>query len=62
MPPSKPKMICEPCRQEMNFHAEKLVDPTSAEEAARVDPALGALVEEMHTCPDCGSSASRHGS
>ncbi len=52
------KMICNKCNQEMNQHAEKLVDPTSPEEAARIDPALGGIVEEVHACPQCGHSGS----
>jgi hypothetical protein len=43
----------------MNGHAEKLVDPTSPQEAAIADPALGGIVEEFHTCPNCGANASR---
>jgi hypothetical protein len=43
----------------MNRHAEKPVEATSAETAARVDPALSAVVYEVHTCPECGESAMR---
>ena len=53
------KMTCTQCNVEMNQHAEKLVDPTSPEEAARTDPALGGIIEEVHTCPECGHSGSR---
>jgi ribosomal protein S27AE len=56
---SSSKMICPGCGAEMNQHAEKLVDPTSAEMAKRIDPALGAIVQEMHTCPGCGAGAMR---
>jgi predicted RNA-binding Zn-ribbon protein involved in translation (DUF1610 family) len=52
-------MKCPACGVEMNHHAEKLVDPVSAQEAARVDPALGGLIEEIHTCPECGQAHSR---
>jgi hypothetical protein len=44
---------------DMNHHADKLVDPTTPEEAAQMDMALGGLVEESHTCPGCGGSGSR---
>jgi hypothetical protein len=54
-----PKMICPRCGAEMNQHAEKLVEPTSAEMAKRIDPALGAIVQEMHTCSGCGVGAMR---
>lgn len=53
------KIICPECNEEMNHHAEKLVDPIGPEEAARVDPALGGLLEEVHCCPGCGKSESR---
>ena len=56
--PSKP-MICPECGVAMNHHAEKLVDPRDAHEAARLDPALGGIIEEMHACPQCGSGQSR---
>ena len=59
MAQTRPKMTCPECGVEMNQHAEKLVDPTSAAEAARVDPVLGGVVQEMHTCPECGQVHSR---
>jgi len=52
-------MSCPDCGVEMNHHAEKLVDPRSAEEAAKMDAALGGILEEMHTCPECGKVHSR---
>jgi ribosomal protein S27AE len=52
-------MRCPECGVEMNHHAEKLVDPVTAEEAAKVDPALGGIIEEAHCCPQCGTGASR---
>jgi len=52
-------MKCPECGVEMNYHAEKLIDPRSPEEAAKVDPALGGILEEMHTCPECGMAHSR---
>jgi hypothetical protein len=45
----------------MVHHAEKPVHPRNADEAGRLDPKLGTLIEEVHTCPDCGKSASRPG-
>ncbi len=53
------KMKCPECGVDMNHHAEKLVEPTNAREAAQADPKLGGLVEEMHTCPVCGLVHSR---
>jgi len=54
-------MICPRCGMEMNHHGEKLVEPQDAREAARIDPRLGGLIVEFHTCPKCGSVESREG-
>jgi hypothetical protein len=43
----------------MNPHAEKVVAPRTAAEAAHADPALGGVVEEFHQCPACGRVESR---
>ena len=59
MAEKKAKMVCPECGVAMNHHADKLVDPTSPAEAAKMDAALGGLVEETHTCPECGKGASR---
>jgi hypothetical protein len=56
-----PPMICPRCGIAMNHHAEKLIEPRTDAEAARIDPVLGGLVEEMHACR-CGASASRDAS
>ena len=55
----KTAMRCPDCGVEMNHHADKPVDPVSADEAARIDPVLGALVAEAHTCPECGKAYTR---
>jgi hypothetical protein len=47
------KLTCK-CGAEMNHHADKLVDPVGREEAARMDPALGGMILEIHGCPACG--------
>ena len=52
-------MICPTCGIEMNYHAEKLVYPSGPHEASSVDPVLGGMIEELYTCPRCGSGASR---
>ena len=54
-------MICPSCGVKMNQHAEKLLYPTGPAEAAAVDPVLGGTIEELHTCPSCGTGASRRG-
>jgi len=52
-------MICPSCGVEMNRHAEKLVWPTAPADHASADPVLGGIVEELHTCPACGTGGSR---
>jgi predicted RNA-binding Zn-ribbon protein involved in translation (DUF1610 family) len=52
-------MTCPACGVAMNCHAEKPVDPLDAKEAEAMDPHLGGMIEEVHTCPACGRVASR---
>ena len=49
---NKPKMICQDCGAEMNHHAVKI--DYSVEDPALVDPSFDGVVEEVHTCPQCG--------
>jgi len=42
MATQKNEMICPKCGTEMNHHADKLVYPATAEEAKKIDAALGA--------------------
>jgi endogenous inhibitor of DNA gyrase (YacG/DUF329 family) len=53
------KMQCPQCGVDMNHHADKLVYPTCPADAAKIDRELGGMVEEIHTCPECGKSHSR---
>ena len=53
------KMICPKCGDEMNHHADKLVEPVKAEDLKHTNPALGGVIEEMHYCPGCGAVESR---
>ncbi len=53
------KMKCPECGVDMNHHAEKVIVPATPEERSRMDAALGGVVEEVHTCPECGGAASR---
>ena len=55
---SRSKMICPDCGVEMNFHAEKVNYSESMNGA--VDPVFGGIVEEAHTCPNCGKTLLRH--
>ena len=52
-------MTCAACDVTMNPHAEKPVDPVSADEAERADQASVGLLEEIHQCPRCGGVRSR---
>jgi len=58
-PKASQKMICKECGDSMNHHADKLVDPITAQEAARMDAAMGGIIEEMHYCAQCGLGDSR---
>ena len=49
---SRPKMICPNCGAEMNHHAMKI--DYSIDDPALIDPAFGGVVQEAHTCPECG--------
>jgi len=53
------KLHCPRCGAEMNRHAEKLVYPESPEEARRVDPGLGGLIQATFGCPNCGNVEAR---
>jgi C4-type Zn-finger protein len=61
----KKKMICPNCGAEMNHHAEK-IDYTAAldepQAAERIDPYFGGVVDEVHSCAGCGSTATRRAS
>lgn len=46
------KMICPECGAEMNHHAAKV--DYGVEDPTLVDPVFGGVVEEVHTCPECG--------
>lgn len=53
----KPKMICPYCGAQMNHHAMKI--DYSVDDPALIDPDFGGVVQEAHTCPNCGHSALR---
>ena len=59
MPESK-KMVCPACGVEMNLHAEKVEYTDAAASGEAFDPDLGGVLEEFHTCPDCGQTLARH--
>jgi predicted RNA-binding Zn-ribbon protein involved in translation (DUF1610 family) len=53
------KLMCPQCGSEMNRHCEKIMYANGAENEGLVDPVLGGILQEFHTCPKCGSSAAR---
>jgi hypothetical protein len=55
----KKKMICLDCQVDMNHHCDKIVFLTDQPRAGSVDLSLGGVIEEFHTCPNCGGGASR---
>jgi hypothetical protein len=53
------KMICPNCKVEMNFHA-LTVDYTQGDgKHESVDQEFGGILEEFHSCPKCGMTATR---
>ncbi len=53
------KMSCPRCGAEMNHHGDKLVYTAIASGDRDVHSDLGGRLEEFHSCPRCGASASR---
>ena len=60
--PKTNKMICPACGAEMNHHAEKVDYTAALDDPEAVDSDLGGILEEVHTCPDCGSVETRRAS
>jgi uncharacterized C2H2 Zn-finger protein len=52
-------MTCPRCGAQMNHQADKLVYPTTREEAERVTEAMDGVIEEIYACPACGRIDSR---
>ena len=50
---SKANMVCPHCNTQMNHHANKLDYPVALTELEAVDPDLGGILQEVHTCPNC---------
>jgi len=53
------RMVCTACGVEMNLHAEKVDYDDAAAAGEGFDPDLGGVVEEFHTCPECGQTLAR---
>ena len=57
---AKPNVMrCPRCGIDMNFHAEKINYTTALAEPNAIDPDLGGIVEDVHTCPGCGDIGTR---
>lgn len=52
------KMICSECGHEMNHHAMKI--DYRVDDPALFDPDLDGVLEEVHTCSNCGHISLRH--
>lgn len=55
----KKKMVCPDCGVEMNQHAMKIDYTAEPHAREAVDPELGGVLMEAHTCPQCGQTATR---
>ena len=55
-------MTCPQCGIEMNYHAEKIDYMAVLSDSDAIDPDLGGVVEEVHTCPGCGTVGTRRAS
>ena len=53
------KMKCLECEAEMNYHADKLDFTAGLEDPNAIDPDFGGIMEECHTCPECGKTVAR---
>jgi hypothetical protein len=53
-------MICPDCGVPMNHHADKVRKETRPDDPLAFDSGLGGVIEEFHTCPQCGKTQSRH--
>ncbi len=52
-------IMCLQCGIEMNYHAEKIDYMAALDDPTAIDPDLGGVVEEIHTCPGCGNIETR---
>jgi len=53
------EVICPDCGVAMNHHADKVNFTAILDDPDAVDPDLGGVLEEAHTCPECGKTAVR---
>jgi hypothetical protein len=60
MTPTAARMICPNCHVEMNHHCDKLVQASDSQQAIQLDDGAGGVLQEFHSCPNCGRGGSRH--
>jgi len=53
------KMMCPKCGVEMNHHAMKVDYGTCLDNPTAIDPLFGGVLQEAHTCPECGTTELR---
>ena len=53
------RMSCPRCGAVMNYHADKALYFNEGDDTLSADSATDGFIEEIHTCPSCGASASR---
>jgi predicted RNA-binding Zn-ribbon protein involved in translation (DUF1610 family) len=53
------RMTCPKCGAEMNHQADKLVHPTTKDEAEAVTSAFDGVLLVVFACPNCGWIESR---
>ena len=53
------KMKCPECGSELNHHADKIDYSTATARPDAIDVELGGVINEIHTCPECGRVAAR---
>jgi predicted RNA-binding Zn-ribbon protein involved in translation (DUF1610 family) len=51
----KTRMRCPKCGAEMNHHADKIDYAAGLDQPQAADPILGGVLQEVHTCPNCGN-------
>jgi ribosomal protein S27AE len=52
-------MKCPECGSELNHHADKIDYSTATARPDAIDVELGGVINEIHTCPECGRVAAR---
>jgi hypothetical protein len=60
--PEMNKMTCEECGVEMNCHAEKIDYSSAPDDSGSFDTDFGGVLEEFHSCPQCGNTETRRAS